>query len=79
MCCVISCFSHFQLLATLWTALCQAPLSMGFSRQENWSGLQCSTPGNLPDPGIEPVSLTSAALAGGSLPLAPPGKPIQYS
>ena len=79
MCCVISCFSRFQLFATLWTAPCQAPLSMGFSRQEYWSGLQVPTPGNLLDPGIEPVSLTSAALASGSLPLAPPGKPIQYS
>ena len=79
MCCVISCFSCFQLLATLWTAPCRAPLSMGFSSQENRSGLQYPTPGNLPNAGIEPVSLTSAALAGGSLPLAPPGKPIQYS
>ena len=44
---------------------CQAPLSMGFSRQEYWSGLPYSPPGDLPDPGIEIVSLTSPALAGG--------------
>ena len=43
----------------------QAPLSMGFSRQEHWSGLLFPSPGELPDPGIELVSLTSLALAGG--------------
>ena len=43
----------------------QAPLSMGFSRQEYWSWLPCPPPGDLPDPGIEPVSLMSPALAGG--------------
>ena len=43
----------------------QAPLSMGFSRQEYWSGLSCPLPGDLPDPGIEPGSLKSPALAGG--------------
>ena len=42
----------------------QAPLSMGFSRRESWSGLPCPSPGDLPDPGIEPESLTSPALAG---------------
>ena len=50
---------------TLWTVACQAPLSMGFSRQEYWSGLPCPPPGDLPDPGIEPRSLTSPPLAGG--------------
>ena len=44
---------------------CQAPLSMGFSRQEYWSGLPRPPPGDLPDPGIKPVSLMSPALAGG--------------
>ena len=44
---------------------CQAPLSMGFSRQEYWSGLPCPPPEDLPDPGIELESLTSPALAGG--------------
>ena len=46
------------------TAACQAPLSMGFSRQEYWSGLPCPPPGDLPDPGIKPASLMSPALAG---------------
>ena len=49
----------------------QAPLSMGFSRQEYWSGLPCFPPGNLPDPAIEPVSLTSLHWQAGSLPLNP--------
>ena len=43
----------------------QAPLSMGFSRQEYWGGLSCLPPGDLPDPGIEPLPLMSPALAGG--------------
>ena len=67
--CCVSLFSHFryvQLFETLWTVACpRAPLSMGFSRQEYCSGLLCPSPGDLPDPGIEPVSLTSPALAGG--------------
>ena len=48
--------SHVRLLATPWTAVHQAPPSMGFSRQEYWSGLPFPSPGNLPDPGIEPKS-----------------------
>ena len=48
--------SHVQLIATPWTIAYQAPLSMGFSRQEYWSGLPFPFPGNLPDPGIEPGS-----------------------
>ena len=44
---------------------CQAPLSMGFPRQEYWSGLPCPPPGDLPDPGIKPTSLMSPALASG--------------
>ena len=51
--------------ATPWAVACQAPLSMGFSRQEYWSGLPSLFPGHLPDLGIEPVSLTSLTLAGG--------------
>ena len=62
---MLSCFSHVWLFATLWTVDRQAPLSMGFSRQEYWSGLPCPPPGDLPDPGIEPTSLISPALAGG--------------
>ena len=53
-----------QLCATLWTVAHQAPLSMGFSRQEYWSGLLCPLPGDLPNPGIEPTSLMSPVLAG---------------
>ena len=60
---MLSCFSHV-LFATLWTVAFQAPLSMGFSRQEYCSELLCPPPGNLPDPGMEPVS-KSPALAGG--------------
>ena len=62
--CMLSHFSHVWLFVTLWTAACQAPLSMGFSRQEYWSGLPCPPPGYLPNPGIEPTSLMSPALAG---------------
>ena len=58
-------FSHIQHFVTLWTIACQAPLSMGFSRQEYWSGLPRPPPGDLPDPGTEPTSLTSPSLAGG--------------
>ena len=58
-------FSHVQLFATPWTVAHQAPLSMGFSRQESWSGLPCPPPGDLPHPGTEPTSLTSPALASG--------------
>ena len=64
-CVVLSCFSRVRLFATLWTIACQAPLSMGFSRQEYWSGLPFCPPGDLPDPDMEPASLTSPALAGG--------------
>ena len=53
----------------------QAPLSMGFSRQEYWSGLPFPTPRDLLDPGTEPMSLTSTALPGGFFTTAPPGKP----
>ena len=50
---------------TLWTVAHQAPLSMGVSRQEHWSGLPCPPPRGLPDPGVESAFLTSPALAGG--------------
>ena len=57
-------FSRVQLSVILWTVAHQASLSMGFSRQEFWSGLPCLPPGDLPDLGIEPSSLTSPELAG---------------
>ena len=56
--------SHVQFFVTPWTVAHQAPLSMGSSGQEYWSGLPCPPPGDLPDPGIEPASLLSPALAG---------------
>ena len=58
-------FSCVQLFVTLWTVAHKAPLSMGFSRQEYWSGLPCPPPADLPDPGIESPSLVSPELAGG--------------
>ena len=70
--CVLSCV---RLLATLWTVDCQAPLSMEFSWQEYWSGLPLHTPGNLPNPGIKPMSLVSPALAGRFFIIEPTGKP----
>ena len=60
---------------TPWTVAHQAPLSMEFSRQENWSGLTFPSPGYLPDPGIKPKSSTSPALAGRFFTTEPPGKP----
>ena len=72
-----SMLSHFNcvLFVTLWTTALPASLSVEFSRQEYWSGLPFPTPRDLSDPGIESVFPVSSALAGGSLPLAPPGKP----
>ena len=58
---------------TPWTAARQAPPSMGFPRQEYWSGLPFPSPGDLPDPGIE---LASLALAGGFFAAGPPGSPV---
>ena len=62
-------------LVTPWTVACQAPLSMGFSRQEYWSGLPFPSAGDLPDPGIKP---RSPALQAGSLPTELQGKPAIY-
>ena len=62
--CMLSRFSRVWLCATLWTVARPAPLSMGFSRQEYWSGSPGPPPGDLPDSGIEPASLLSPALAG---------------
>ena len=65
---------HVQLFAALWIVANQAPLSVGFSKQEYWIGLPFLTPGDLPDPGIEPTALVSATLAGGFFTTVPPGK-----
>ena len=64
---------------TLWTVAHQAPLSVGFSRQEYWSGLPFPIPGDLPDAGIEPMSPESPALAGRFFIIVPPGKPLSMS
>ena len=64
--------SHVQLFATPWTVAYQGPLSMGFSRQQYWSGLPFPSPGDLPDPGIE---ARFPALRADALPPEPPGKP----
>ena len=64
-------FSRVLLFVTLWTVAYQAPLSVGFSRQEYWSGLPFPSPGDLPDPGIEPGF---PALEADALTSEPPGK-----
>ena len=66
----------YDSFATPWTVAQQVPLSIGFPRQEYWSGLPFSSPRDLPDPGIE---LTFLALAGGFFITEPPGKSIQFS
>ena len=87
--CMLRCFSRVRLLATLWTIARRLLCPWEFSKQEYWSGLPCPPPGDLPDLGLEPVSLTSPALAGrlfttsaqweaSSLPLAPTWE-AQYS
>ena len=73
--CAVCCaqlLSPVRLFATLWTAARQAPVSMGFSRREHWSGLPCPPPGDLPNPGIEP---RSPALQVDSLLSEPTAKP----
>ena len=72
-----------QLFGTPWIVANQAPLSVGFPRQEHWSGLPFPPPGDLPSLGIKPTSLTSLAFAGGFLyyyffTTEPPGKPLLY-
>ena len=69
---VVLLLSHVPLFATLWTVAHQVPLSMGFLRQEYWRGLPFPSPGDLPNPGIKPLS---SALAGGFFAAEPPGKP----
>ena len=65
LCCAMGFCAVPALFATLWTVARRAPLSIGFSRQEYWSGLPFPSPGDLPDPGTEPTSLLSPSLAGG--------------
>ena len=75
--CVQSRFSHVQLFAVLWAVAHQAPLSMGFFKQEYWSGLLCPPPGDLPNQGNLHI-LCLLHWQTSSLPLAPPGKPIHH-
>ena len=75
--CMLSCFSCVQLFATPWTVTFLA-LSMGFPRQEYWSGLPFPPPGDLPHPGIEPTSSVSPVLAGGFSTTEPLGKPTTH-
>ena len=70
---VLSCFSHVGFFATPWTAAHQDPLSVGFSRQKDWSGLPFPPPGDLPDPGIELESSAFPALQADSSPLSHQG------
>ena len=63
--CVLSCFSRVRFFVTLWIVARQVLQSMGFSRQEYWSGFLPPLPGDVPQPGIELVSLTSPTMAGG--------------
>ena len=70
--CMLSCALLFS---TPWIAAHQAPLSVEFSRQDYWSGWPFPPSGNLPDPGIEPVSLTPPTLAGRLFTTVPPGSP----
>ena len=70
---VKSLLSRVQLFAIPWTVVYQASLSVGFSRQEYWSGLPFPSPGDPPDPGIKP---RSPALQADALPSEPPGKPL---
>ena len=74
--CALIHFSRVRLFVTLWSVACQAPLSMDFSRQESWSGLPIPSPGDLPIPGIKPISPASPALWVDSWPTEPCGKPI---
>ena len=70
---MVKLLSRVRLFATPWTVDCQAPLTIGFSRQGYWSGLPFPSPEGLPDPGIEP---RSPALQAVSLPSEPPVKPL---
>ena len=69
---MLSHFSCVQFCVTLWTVACQAPPSMGLSSQEYWNGFLCPPPGDLPNLGIDPVSLMSPALAGKFFTTEPP-------
>ena len=73
---MLSRFSHVQLFVTLWTVARQAPLSMGLSRQEYWSGVPCPPPGDLPDPEFEPPFSCGSCIADKFLISESPGKQV---
>ena len=75
---MLRCLRHIRHSAPLRTVVCQAPLSMGFSRQEYWSGLPCPPPGDLPNPGANPCLWHLLHWQMGSWLLAPPGKPTVW-
>ena len=70
--------SHVQLFGIPRIVANKTPLSMEFAKQEYWSGLPFPTPEDLPNPGIEPVSLEPPALAGGFFTIVPSGKPLRW-
>jgi len=72
-CVYVQLLRSVRLFAAPWTVVHQAPLSMGFFRQEYWNGLPCPPPGDIPHPAIEPMS---PALAGGFFTTEPPGRPV---
>ena len=74
--CVLRAVAQSCLTVSPWTVARQTPLSMGFSRQEYWSGLPYPSPGDLPDPGIKPVSPAALGLAGRFFTAEPPRKPV---
>ena len=73
-CCCCAVLSYIQLFSTPWTVAQQAPLSMGFPRQEYWNGLPFPAPGDLSNPGIKPTSLLSPTLTDRFFTTVPPGK-----
>ena len=77
--CMFSCFSNIRLFAVLWTVAHPAPLPMGFSRQEYWSGLPCPPLGDLPHPEIKPLFLVVPALAGRFFTASATGEHIKTS
>ena len=79
MCMCVCSGAQSSLYATPWTVARQAPLSMGFSQQESWSGLPFPPPGDLPIPGVEPTPPVSPALEGRFFTTEPPGKPSIFS
>ena len=80
LCCAVLCLvaQSFPTLCEPVGLACQVPLSMGFSRQQYWSGLPCLLPGNLANPESEPASPASPSLAGRFFTTEPPGKPVEW-